>query len=432
MISNCERAGCAGLVRFYESEELQFNSPIPPIFWWSCRNCSYLAPQNSIDFPVVQSQIGQQALLLFGAILTMPNLTIVFPEVNVTVNSDINYYQYVGGTYGIFYQVWMGLWSLFNTICAAVFIYAQLKKRRAEFPLLAVVALSLECFANAMRFTICVVDPLVVWGVYWPISVLQIWSSFFFSWSLIATFLIAFFWFKLSFHFGRKLDTRSPAVIIPVIFVSILILAVEYIPLCILIFSPIYVGNTLLGRVIAQSLCYWIISAFFIVSGIRVLILMRRGTRLHGKDRRQKSMASFIIADACLLTAFGCFIYAFTDPTAQRTNMWYGLATVQSAFLLTISTIQIWVFATSPSGRVGHVSTTADSQAGGASTTMDRDSDGYIKADAGCCGIRLGRRRKSSTGNTSANDTLASNAVTGKSLDVSMPEEDVVTGVVEL
>jgi hypothetical protein len=263
MISNCERAGCAGLVRFYESEELQFNSPIPPIFWWSCRNCSYLAPQNSIDFPVVQSQIGQQALLLFGAILTMPNLTIVFPEVNVTVNSDINYYQYVGGTYGIFYQVWMGLWSLFNTVCAAVFIYAQLKKRRAEFPLLAVVALTLECFANAMRFTICVVDPLVVWGIYWPISVLQIWSSFFFSWSLIATFLIAFFWFKLSFHFGRKLDTTSPAVIVPVLFVSILILAVEYVPLCILIFSPIYVGNTLLGRVIAQSLCYWIISAFF-------------------------------------------------------------------------------------------------------------------------------------------------------------------------
>jgi hypothetical protein len=112
--------------------------------------------------------------------------------------------------------------------------------------------------------------------------------------------------------------------------------------------------------------------------------------------------------------------------------MWYGLATVQSAFLLTISTIQIWVFATSPKGREGHVSTTADSQAAGASTTMERDSDGYIKADAGCCGIRLGRRRKSSTGNTSANDTLASNAVTGKSLDASMPEEDVVTGVVEL
>ncbi len=428
MISNCERAGCAGLVRFYDSEELQFNSPVPPIFWWSCKNCSYLAPQNSINFPVIQSEAGPQVLLLFYSFFVSSNVTIVFPEVNVQISSELNYYQYVGGTYGIFYQVWMALWSLFNVVSAGLFIYAQLRKRRAEFPLLAVVALSLECFCNAMRFTVCVVDPLVVWGVYWPISVLQIWLSFFFSWSLIATFLIAFFWFRLSFHFGRKLDMTSPIVVVPVVIVSLLILAVEYVPLCILIFSPIYVGNTILGRIIAQSICYWIISAFFIASGLRVLQLMRRGTRMHGKDRRQKSMATFLLVDACLLTAFGCFIYAFNSPDAQRTNMWYGLTTVQACFLLTISTVQIYVFATNPRGAEGHVSTTADSQGG---STMERDSDGYIKADAGCCGMRF-RGRKSSASTRTGGDTLASNAVSGKSLDASIPPSDVVTGVVEL
>lgn len=435
MISNCERAGCAGLVRFFDNYELQFNSPIPPIFWWSCNNCSYLAQQNTINFPVVQVQAGQVILPLFATFFLPPgNVTISFPETTVRITSDLNYYQYVGGTYGIFYQVWFSLWSLFNAISAVVFMYMQLKKRRSEYPLLAVSALSLECFCNAMRFMICVVDPLVVWGVYWPIYILQIWGSFFFSFSLIATFLIAFFWFRLSFHFGRKLDVTSPAVVLPVVIVSLLILAVEYVPLFILIFSPIYVGNTLLGRIIAQSICYWLISAFFIISGIRVLLLMRRGSRMHGKDRWHRSIAVFVIVDAILLTSFGCFIYAFNSPDAQQTNMWYGLATVQSFFLLLISTVQIYVFATNPrTAASGPVSTTAESSGQGSVTTADRDSDGYIKVDASCCGRRI-FRRKSSSGNTGQNDTLASTAVSGKSLDATIPDEDdaVVSGIVVL
>lgn len=290
MISNCERAGCAGLVRMFDNDQSQQNSPIPPIFWWANLNRSYLAPQNAINFPVMQAQIGPAVNLLFGAFFA-PNVTIVFPQVNVVVSSQLDYYQQVGGTYGIFYEVWIGLWSLFNFISAGVFIYAQLTRKTAEFPLLAVVALSLECFCNLMRFTVAVVDPFVVWGIYWPIYILQIWLSFFFSWSLVATFLIAFFWFRLSFHSGRKLNISSPIVVIPCVIVSLLILAVEYVPLMVLVFSPIPVNNTLLGRTIAQSLCYWIVSAFFIVSGARILMLIRRGAKMHHrKDDRQKSM----------------------------------------------------------------------------------------------------------------------------------------------
>ncbi len=56
MISNCERAGCAGFVRFYNRD---VSNIVLPQFWWSCLNCSILSPQrNLIDFPVMQVPIG--------------------------------------------------------------------------------------------------------------------------------------------------------------------------------------------------------------------------------------------------------------------------------------------------------------------------------------------------------------------------------------
>jgi hypothetical protein len=37
MISNCERAGCLGLIRFYASDDDLYSSPVPPQFWWNCK-----------------------------------------------------------------------------------------------------------------------------------------------------------------------------------------------------------------------------------------------------------------------------------------------------------------------------------------------------------------------------------------------------------
>jgi hypothetical protein len=101
----------------------------------------------------------------------------------------------------------------------------------------------------------------------------------------------------------------------------------------VVVFSHGYIINTILGRVIAQSLCYWILSAFFVLSGARVLTLLARASRVRGtKDRRQIGIARFIIVDAVLLTSFGFFIYSFTAPSAQSTNMWYELK--QTYYLL--------------------------------------------------------------------------------------------------
>ncbi len=380
---------------------------------------------------MIQAQAGPVILPLLGSFFAPPsaNLTpIVFPEVSVQITSQRNYYQYVGETYGIFFQVITALWALVNFVSAAIFIYAQLTRRRAEFPLLAVVSLSLECLCNVLRFSINVVDPLLVWGIYWPLYIIQIWQSYFFSLSLIATFLIAFFWFRLSFHMGRKLKVGKPAVFVPILVISIMILAIEFAPLMIVIFSPFYVGDTLTGRIIAQSICYWIISAFFIISGIRIMTLIRRGRKMqYRKDERQKSMATFIIVDACLLTSFGCFIYAYTSPLAQTTNMWYGLTTMQCFWLLAISSVQIFVFAAKPSrssddsNPTGTDAGSTSATASGAGNNAERDSDGYMKADMSCCGRKVKSTNSRDVGNS------------GNTIDAdNLRDSNVVDGVVEI
>jgi hypothetical protein len=151
--------------------------------------------------------------------------------------------------------------------------------------------------------------------------------------------------------------------------------------------------------------------------------------------KKKKFRARFVVVDAILLTSFGAFIYSMIGPLAQTTNMWYGLVTVQSFFLLLISTIQIWVFASRPvASGPGDASTPTDS----VGDTVERDSDGYLKADLGCCGRKLKSSSssrssrlgsKSQVGGSMTNNSLGNS---GKSLDAPLPDSEVVDGIVEL
>ncbi len=138
-----------------------------------------------------------------------------------------------------------------------------------------------------------------------------------------------------------------------------------------------------------------------------------------------------MVVDACLLTAFGCFIYAFTSDL-QFTNMWFGINTVQATFLASISTIQIFIFSTNPrsstSASSGGATESGAGTSGTGTTDSERDSDGYIKADLTCCGKKIRRQSSMGTLDSTANDTVFS----GKSIDSRVPDSDIVDGVVVL
>lgn len=139
--------------------------------------------------------------------------------------------------------------------------------------------------------------------------------------------------------------------------------------------------------------------------------------------------ARFVVVDACLLTAFGCFIYSMIGPLAQTTNMWYGLVSVQSFFLLLISSIQIWIFAARPAGRPADEATPSDSVG---EATAERDSDGYLKADLGCCGRRRRAPAPGLSSRLASQSFGGSTGVSGRSLDAPLPDSEVVDGIVEL
>lgn len=398
MVSNCELAGCAGMVRFFSAEDdFLFNSPVVPQFWWSCLNCSYLNPAHpAIDFPVTQAAVGPVMLPLFYAILSPPNASIppiVFPVVNVTMTSDISNFQYIGATFGLFAQVFLSLWALVNVVLAIYLLVLQLRrgKRQTVYPTLAITTLALEAWCNFCRLPVLLVDPFFAWGIYMPTYIVQIWISFFWSWSLIATFLIAFYWYRISFEAGRRTEFTSPKVLIPVILLSILLLCAEYVPLCIAIFSSVFIENTLLGRVIAESICYWAVSAFFIISGVRVLMILGRGASGRGltrATRQQKSLARFVISLSALLTVFGAFLYANTTTEAKFTNGWYGINFVTFVFLLAISLLQILIFNVARKKTDETSGTTTNDSGSGSRSRGGTVTDGYAKVDQGCCGRR--------------------------------------------
>ena len=220
-------------------------------------------------------------------------------------------------------------------------------------------------FETLVRYV--VVDPVLSYGTLYPVYIIQIWLSWAFAWSLLATFLIAFFWFKLSFSVSQKLSQNGFVLWISAIVFSLLILSVEvrstqkslsivyisfrykYVPLMIIVFGDVYILDAILGRVIAQSLCYWFLSAFFISSGCRILYLLNKAADLRRQTSGQRTMARFMVADAVLLTSFGAFVYAFTTPTATTSvAAFFALYSVEFAFLASISSVQIWMFKLAP------------------------------------------------------------------------------------
>lgn len=71
------------------------------------------------------------------------------------------------------------------------------------------------------------VDPVLAWGTLYPVYIIEIWLSWAFSWSLLATFLIAFFWFKISFAASKYYEPHTVVLWILFVVFALLILSVE-------------------------------------------------------------------------------------------------------------------------------------------------------------------------------------------------------------
>lgn len=422
MISQCEMAGCAGFVRLWSDESLYFNSPIPAQFHWGCNNCSVLNPlRPAITFPVAQAQLGplalQLMLVMLGVVPPPNNTPIVIPDTLVSMDAQQSRFQYLSSTYGIFLQVFLACWCVFNATFAVFGLAKQFRLRKVSSrrPWLAVTALSLELLAQVLRFILNVTDPIFAWGVYLPSYIVQIWISYFYAVSLLATFYIAFYWFRISFSMSRSFNMFTPLSIFCMVIFSLLILAMEFVPLMIEVFSTVYVQNTLLGRVIALSILCWALAAFFIVSGTRVLFILYQGNRYRASQTRyQKSMSVFLIVDAFLLIAFGCFAYAETAAVYVQTDGFIAINTVYFVLLSAISSAQILVFALTKPHEKSNLSGSAVTATGNSTTATTttgggRSRDEFIAVDEGCCGIpkRKRKSRQSSTTGFATEDGLS-------------------------
>jgi hypothetical protein len=271
MISNCELAGCSGFVRLMDKhynsvEDAIYNSELLLQYWFRCRNCSFLNPQRpAIMFPVATAEIGHAVLpLLYSMLQQGGNSTLLFPEVVVAMTSSESQWHFITRTYGVAFQVVFSLWSALNASLAVLLIFAQLKNGTV-LPLLAILVLSLELVANILRFVFFVVDPSFSWGSYYPYPVLLVFAKQWASLTLIAAFITAVFWLKVSF---LRSDNRFNILwYLHIVIVSLLLLVAELVTILLSVFLNVSIYDTKLGRVICVSVSLILIAIFFVISG---------------------------------------------------------------------------------------------------------------------------------------------------------------------
>jgi hypothetical protein len=228
MVASCVRANCSALLQFGQVGD-DDGFEILSRDWWDARNSSTEwtdgREDQAITFPVYVCLLDTLDRVFGYNISDMP----------VVLSSNDSNFAIIAAGYGTFFRVAFSIWTLFNLLCAILFLVRQVydhkrSKKVGQFPELAVSALSFEIFCNVLRFAYVVVDPFWVTTKY-PSPVHLIFGTACFSFSLCATLIIAVFWFKsvkLSNRQVKLMSDCATAVLVSVL--CLVIFAGEYIP----------------------------------------------------------------------------------------------------------------------------------------------------------------------------------------------------------
>lgn len=345
MAKNCARASCAGLVQF------GFDAPPDSRFdltvrdWWDRFN------GTGYTFPVMQCLMPPA---VFSQLL-LGNVTI--PPSVVLLSDGLSGYDVLAQSYGIFFQVFFSVWSLFLVLSAALFIWGQVVASREggkRFPEVAIVTLSFELLCNLMRFIYCVVDPLWKNGLY-PVQIHMVFVTGFFSFSLIATLALALFWWmSLSTSRATKVRLRDCGPLSFLVGGSLIALAGEFIPAGLRLgFANINLTGLSLEISGGFALgSYLLLSGFFLISGVRVVYTLNRGRAMRtdgaAMPRLQQRLLYFVVADSLSMITCGGLFLLVTSPWFLTNAGFWACFSVIWVFLCLISTLQVYTFRALP------------------------------------------------------------------------------------
>jgi hypothetical protein len=320
-------------------------APYSPVsynyFLWN-RNRSIFG--GDINFPVVAVNMGSLVNATFYYVAGGVGEIEDFPVVNISLTFEIGYYNFLGLTFGVCMQIVFAFWCMLNMVLSVVFITRLMKRKFVGF--LAYAVLLLEFLAQIPRLILSVVDPFYCWAI-WPINISSFLQTYCAAASLAATWLIAVFWAESSFKTTRQVPQLVKHCFVVTVIVGVFLL--EYLPdwyLASGFGSATDIANALLIRAIVAAILYFLLSAFFIISGCKVLYMLYQGSMLQGRklSEFQKYCAGYIVIDSCIMTALGCLIFWYSSSRLIEYYANYGFGTAYYVLLLAKSTNQIIFF----------------------------------------------------------------------------------------